>query len=157
MGDHARGQEGGCCALLHLPLSFDCWTALVVMHHPAWNCSAVRHLAPVSAALLAVIQPMQACLRGEQQQHGLVLQQTTALLGVQAARLQPAVPHTAAGLQLETGAAAGRQPPSVGLLIQEPSFPSIAFDMQATHLDQILLNGNNIAVLVPGGRPEGSE
>lgn len=28
---------------------------------------------------------------------------------------------------------------------------------QATHLDQILLNGNNIAVLVPGGRPEGSD
>ncbi|KAK9824499.1 hypothetical protein WJX72_010865 [[Myrmecia] bisecta] len=23
-----------------------------------------------------------------------------------------------------------------------------------THMDQILLNGNNIAVLVPGGRPE---
>jgi U6 snRNA-associated Sm-like protein LSm5 len=25
---------------------------------------------------------------------------------------------------------------------------------QVTHLDQILLNGNNIAVLVPGGKPE---
>lgn len=25
-----------------------------------------------------------------------------------------------------------------------------------THMDQILLNGNNIAVLVPGGRPEGT-
>lgn len=25
---------------------------------------------------------------------------------------------------------------------------------KATHLKQILLNGNNIAVLVPGGRPE---
>jgi U6 snRNA-associated Sm-like protein LSm5 len=27
--------------------------------------------------------------------------------------------------------------------------------LQVTHLDQILLNGNNIAVLVPGGKPEG--
>ena len=26
---------------------------------------------------------------------------------------------------------------------------------QEVHLDQILLNGNNIAVLVPGGKPEG--
>jgi U6 snRNA-associated Sm-like protein LSm5 len=25
---------------------------------------------------------------------------------------------------------------------------------RATHLDQILLNGNNIAMLVPGGKPE---
>lgn len=25
---------------------------------------------------------------------------------------------------------------------------------KVTHLDQILLNGNNIAVLVPGGKPE---
>ena len=25
---------------------------------------------------------------------------------------------------------------------------------QVTHLDQILLNGNNVAVLVPGGKPE---
>ena len=66
-----------------------------------------------------------------------------------------AVPHTAAGLQLNPDDAAGRQPPSTVLLIQLP--PSICFTMQATHLDQILLNGNNIAVLVPGGRPEGSE
>lgn len=27
---------------------------------------------------------------------------------------------------------------------------------RATHLDQILLNGNNIAILVPGGNPEES-
>ena len=27
--------------------------------------------------------------------------------------------------------------------------------MRVTKMDQILLNGNNIAVLVPGGRPEG--
>jgi len=27
---------------------------------------------------------------------------------------------------------------------------------QETHLEQILLNGNNIALLVPGGRPESS-
>jgi U6 snRNA-associated Sm-like protein LSm5 len=27
---------------------------------------------------------------------------------------------------------------------------------QTTRLDQILLNGNNIAVLVPGGKPEQS-
>jgi hypothetical protein len=27
---------------------------------------------------------------------------------------------------------------------------------QVNHLDQILLNGNNIAVLVPGGKPEDS-
>ncbi len=26
--------------------------------------------------------------------------------------------------------------------------------MKITHMDQILLNGNNIAVLVPGGKPE---
>ena len=26
---------------------------------------------------------------------------------------------------------------------------------EEVHLDQILLNGNNIAVLVPGGRPQG--
>lgn len=25
---------------------------------------------------------------------------------------------------------------------------------QVTHLDTILLNGNNVAVLVPGGKPE---
>ena len=30
------------------------------------------------------------------------------------------------------------------------SFPT----SQETHLDQILLNGNNIAVLVPGGKPD---
>ena len=28
--------------------------------------------------------------------------------------------------------------------------------MKVTHMDQILLNGNNIAVLVPGGKPEES-
>lgn len=28
--------------------------------------------------------------------------------------------------------------------------------MRVTHMDQILLNGNNIAVLVPGGKPEES-
>lgn len=27
----------------------------------------------------------------------------------------------------------------------------------ATQLDQILLNGNNIAILVPGGNPEAAE
>ena len=26
--------------------------------------------------------------------------------------------------------------------------------MRVTHMDTILLNGNNIAVLVPGGKPE---
>lgn len=26
--------------------------------------------------------------------------------------------------------------------------------LQVTHLDQILLNGNNIALLVPGGKPD---
>jgi len=28
--------------------------------------------------------------------------------------------------------------------------------IKVTHMDQILLNGNNIAVLVPGGKPEES-
>ena len=30
----------------------------------------------------------------------------------------------------------------------------VAIHLQETHLDQILLNGNNIAVLVPGGKPD---
>ena len=30
-----------------------------------------------------------------------------------------------------------------------------ATGVTVTHMDQILLNGNNIAVLVPGGKPEG--
>ena len=32
-----------------------------------------------------------------------------------------------------------------------------SYSMQETHLDQILLNGNNIAMLVPGGRPEDNQ
>jgi U6 snRNA-associated Sm-like protein LSm5 len=28
--------------------------------------------------------------------------------------------------------------------------------LRVTHMDQILLNGNNIAILVPGGKPEDS-
>lgn len=35
--------------------------------------------------------------------------------------------------------------------------PLVAFSqLQERHLDQILLNGNNIAVMVPGGKPEDS-
>lgn len=35
-------------------------------------------------------------------------------------------------------------------------YDSSADGTKITHMDQILLNGNNIAVLVPGGRPEGT-
>ena len=38
-----------------------------------------------------------------------------------------------------------------------PHSPPVIFVLpQETHLNQILLNGNNIALLVPGGKPEGT-
>ena len=35
-------------------------------------------------------------------------------------------------------------------------YESSAEGAKITHMDHILLNGNNIAVLVPGGRPDGT-
>lgn len=34
-------------------------------------------------------------------------------------------------------------------------FEASGAGVTVTHMDQILLNGNNIAVLVPGGKPDG--
>ena len=46
----------------------------------------------------------------------------------------------------------------VVLLVCNSTYTSVFFffQLQERHLDQILLNGNNIAVMVPGGKPEES-
>lgn len=42
------------------------------------------------------------------------------------------------------------------VLEQVETYETTPEGTRVTKLDQILLNGNNIAVLVPGGKPEGS-